>query len=936
MNRQISTLETPCWKKRITIVFSVMGFYTLLFVLFFSPAFLSGKLLAPGDGIIQYVAAFYWGLDLWNPYLLSGVPQFADPQAMMWYPPRIIFQNLSWNAFVLFAYVVAGSCTFGYAYKLTRNIYASLMAGVIYSMSGFFMAHLGHATIIHGAAWFPLILWGLEELREKYTAKWFVITACAVALCTLAGHPQITTYVMGLAGLYVITMAWDSKGRLHWKYLMLSGAIVIIGILLAFIQLLPSAEFASLSMRSKMDYPTFVTYALPALQSLMLFFPFLFGGLPNELNIYPYYGVSNMTELSGYLGWLPYFLTGAYLLSGAKRSRLLIFWLVVAIVSGLLTLGDATPLAKIMFQIPGYNLFRAPARHLIELTMALSILAALGLKTLMEIQPSRSFTKRVAYLGTAFVIFILGLVIIKQGKIASVANEQGITSFSLAPWENVSITIQLIMALISLIILVWYSKLTRKKAAAVVMILLLIIDLGSFGWFYEWKYWSPPAKVLELNKGLIEPGYQRVAPLEGYGTGVLEVKPNISQTVATYNMSGYGPLVLNKYHELTGVWPDGSFNDNVLKKNNRVLDILAVKHLYAYDPTLAKTNELWAPQELGVVLNHENNANSFVIPNLAVNRLSMVGSLANSLAVQDKEPVAEVEILFADNSKQTLQILAGRDLSEWAYDRQDVKAAIKHSRAQIFQSFSATDDAGGSFQGHQYLCQLDLNETKTIKGINLKRVATSDVKLDMFRLSLSNTIEGQNWPVTMGNSELADGTRWHLVQKIGDINVYENHHAMPMAWIVGEINEIPKDSLLVALKTGNLPDGSTYNPATMALVEPGSHIPATESHPGIKSSVEIIQANKDAIKLKANLTKPGLLVVSNIYYPGWQAYVNGKKTSVYEVNYALQGIHLPAGNQSVEFKFAPKSFTYGKYITIGAASILALVVLVPLFRRNNR
>jgi len=60
--------------------FAVLAFYVALFIVFFSPALFSGRLLAPGDAWAQSVPAFYFPPTLWSDLLMSGFPMAADPQ----------------------------------------------------------------------------------------------------------------------------------------------------------------------------------------------------------------------------------------------------------------------------------------------------------------------------------------------------------------------------------------------------------------------------------------------------------------------------------------------------------------------------------------------------------------------------------------------------------------------------------------------------------------------------------------------------------------------------------------------------------------------------------------------------------------------------------------------------------------------------------------
>src|SRR5260370_20694548 len=112
---------------------------------------------------------------------------------MTWYAAAFLFSLLpgSWNVFMILAYVAGSSFMYGYLYTLTRSRFAALTSGMMFGLSGFMLAHLGHAVIVHAACWIPLIIWALEKLRQQLTARWLLIGVAAVTLCFLGGHSPI-------------------------------------------------------------------------------------------------------------------------------------------------------------------------------------------------------------------------------------------------------------------------------------------------------------------------------------------------------------------------------------------------------------------------------------------------------------------------------------------------------------------------------------------------------------------------------------------------------------------------------------------------------------------------------------------------------------------------------------------------------------------------
>jgi len=79
--------------------------------------------------------------------------------------------------------------------------------------------------------------------------------------------------------------------------------------------------------------------------------------------------------------------------------------------------------------------------------------------------------------------------------------------------------------------------------------------------------------------------------------------------------------------------------------------------------------------------------------------------------------------------------------------------------------------------------------------------------------------------------------------------------------------------------------------------------------------IDVVQRAPNHQVLDVELGAPGLLVVSEVYYPGWRATVDGQPTRVYEVNGVLRGVLVPAGRHRIEMRFDPWSFKVGAVIS---------------------
>ena len=131
--------------------------------------------------------------------------------------------------------------------------------------------------------------------------------------------------------------------------------------------------------------------------------------------------------------------------------------------------------------------------------------------------------------------------------------------------------------------------------------------------------------------------------------------------------------------------------------------------------------------------------------------------------------------------------------------------------------------------------------------------------------------------------------------------VYENPTALPRAWIVHE-------TVVDQSKDGELPQ---FDPARAALVSRPLQV-KLDSPAGANSETVLfstLENNQETLRVHAQ--NRGLLVVSETYYPGWRAFVNGAAQQIYPVDGDLRGVIVPAGDSQVILRYRPASFYVG-------------------------
>ena len=200
------------------------------------------------------------------------------------------------------------------------------------------------------------------------------------------------------------------------------------------------------------------------------------------------------------------------------------------------------------------------------------------------------------------------------------------------------------------------------------------------------------------------------------------------------------------------------------------------------------------------------------------------------------------------------------------------------------------------------------------------------VQLD--KVTLIDEHSGRTLPLR----ELTASSHWRFKERIGDKVVYENLDAMPRVWLVSEVLTVKPQDILHAFYYSRLPDGRSFDPAKTALIEESQAFQTTSLDSSGK--VSIVQMEDTEIVLQTQSVSDSFLVTSDIYYPGWEATIDGQPTALYRTDYVLRGIALPAGSHEVRFEYHPQPFYTGTTITILSLLVLILWVFGP-FPRNK-
>jgi hypothetical protein len=895
-------------------------------------------------------------MPLWNPYLFMGAPFLANPQAAVFYPLNLALLWLPAPKIVAWSIVlhVAMAAAFAYLYarqSIRLSIPAAFLAAAAFAFGGLMSGQVEHVNQLNVSAWFPLLLL-LWDLRSR--AQWPALLGAGVTvgLGLLAGHTQSSYISMAGLGAYALLPAllelWRVRGKGMGRaqlgplavVLLHLGLVAAVGIALAAIQLVPTWELARLSIRSGgLSYREAIAFSMKPLPRLLwhALLP------PWGRNLPDVFGGDYYTEYLAYIGVMPLVLAAIAVVSwllrvvrdrslalhegdatakGKTMVRPTAQVTALAVLGFALALGGYNPLYWVLYKVvPGFNLFRVPARWLLLYAFGMAMLAGVGLQQVQGwlvrwLMGAKSILPSPRLGGT---------------KARSLASEYGHDKTAGAaavpgrPW--------LATAVVTLLAVVSLGELTAAAQA-------LPFSHPTAPEAFSSLRTAPahilaaqgmemcPGRFLSMSDTLFDPGDRD--EIEQMFRGILSEKalydyvvcvkrqeilaPNLPLAWQVYAVDGYdgGVLPLARYVRLQRLFleEDQILSDGRLREglreipSSRLLSIVGVRYVIT-----DKVQDVWIDDvfydlafdaALGEDASHQVTGE--VTPPFAATAAGLVSFLEGGQRVADGTPVAELRLVADNGDTRTFVVQAGGDTAEGLY-----QPGMAHAQARVGHRWRDRPE------GADYVTRLEWGQAARIARVEVVALPFGgrmypSAQIHVQGLTLIDARDGSSVPVVL--STAGHYRRVHS----GDVKIYEVLDAMPRAFVVHQAQVVADDYAAITMMRD-----PSFDPGEKVVLAEGREIDAV---PPARATVAITRCDPEAVTVQAALQAPGYLVLSDTWYPGWTATVDGRGAKVERANVNSRAVFLEAGTHEVRFVYAPSSYRIGMAVS---AAVLAMV-----------
>lgn len=853
-------------------------------------------------------------IPLWNPYGAGGVPHLANMQSSIFFFLTWPFYILGFTGFTLLLFYFAkffltGLFSYYYLRSIKLKFYPSLMGAIGFMFVGYdivWMQWPGSNIMFI----LPALLYLAEKIVEKGNkVKYFSGMTILIALGILSGHPETFICVPPLAFLYLLYRLRINGSKLSGLLdaALKFAAFSALGIGVSAIQLLPAVEYLLNSSGWAARSSHAASY-IPWQAIILNFMPDYYGTNSLFLRVPYYIDIIPYQSTAGYVG-ISLLCLAAFAILAKYKDHLVKFYVLL----GIWAVGviyHAPLIFQIMTSIPVFAQSK-PAGLLFLLGFDVVILGSIGFNEILDSIGKSSVNSMIKKfsLSCLIVLFAYLFLVFVNGQFFQ-------THYLFTDWVIYAqaavtiITFILILATLFLVfILAKRANVIRFKSMAVIGLLLLVfLETGGHAMLYlpyideQYFHQGPDPFADIVGKG----GLYRATSIDPINHQ--SVYPaNVQMIYGVYDIRDYDAIEIRYSRELLKNCTSGNIGGwtDLYGVNKNYLDFMGVKWIYS-GADLSRTIDINVSDSTNTI--GELKKGHTVAQEFTANRSNLSGIEVYYSAGGTSGARSNITMKLTDKNANAIV----RSMTINPSELKDVRWPGQWFMA----NFEPLNDSGNK----TYLLTVSDDDARDSGVI---------FWMDHGAYLPNGTLYIDGKPA---NGSLCmrtyhnDDTGYSLVKSYANYYLFQNDGALPRSFIVHNATFTLNDSKI--LSDLSSPAEDWLSPIHIYGDD------RTVSYPDGNSNVTVSEYQPQYVRILANTSTPGFLVLTDTYYPGWNAYVNGKRVDILRADYAFRSVQLDAGSSVVEFKYEPMSFYAGAAVTILSLLIL-LAIGISIVRKKR-
>jgi hypothetical protein len=846
-------------------------------------------------------ALWHYGLPLWNHLNGFGTPLLADPQAATFSPLYALFylfpSMATWNLLLVLKLAIAAIST----YYLCREIKFGFTVGLIAALLFIFCPYLQWQLELLGTGFclVPLVFLFFTRMANK-GSFWNIVFAGLIATIDISSaHPEMAFVTILFASIWTCFCCYvkDPYGMLSW----LRVAVVrlsLVGLItlgLCAPVLIPFAEYIANAESYKLDVIAAAGLSWQALLANYLF--------PFQSKASIFFGpLSAWGLLASFVFFNKY----------NRFAKPLFICIIISLI------GIIRPFPfNLLFHIPPLSMTFA-TYWLPEYLLFTSIIGGLGCSYLLEELFADTLIKSKTKM---FVLIVAGIALLCIPLINSTWHSNNINlvfdqtfespHFNFKVWiSNASFTI---FSLLALIVAVNRSQNT-KIIASVIFVTIglatnLLISLNSLPVRPAFEY----PKKLKFSDGQLLTANPRTDRILSIGRHLFVPNNNLIYNLPAFrDLNPIFPKGFIGFSKACGVSAD-QYTQVYSPLISPLLSFAGVNKIISEDPIIDETaletkiNKSTTKQVIrktNPIIDTVNFENILSLNNIKLFRDDKNSSLLLRANTVLKSPENYHFCLSIEdlNGKPTTYVEPISILSTANNERLLCSAQIPNTNKNWQVSIRAMRDKNCTFL--------------TPTGIS-----TSTIRPDK-SVVLATSKDAQLF-------QPMDNSRFKLIANHNKVFEYKDTKALPRHFFINKISWSANDTAalqflkehkqkLADVAVLEQKDAKQFNSATKTLFKSANDKNTSQTVLFEKGSVEPINkssANSPTEFSLETITKaPSFLVSSEIYYPGWNVYIDGKQSNIFRTDYLFRGVIIPAGKHLIRFAYQPISLTIGLWL----------------------